>query len=49
MDFVVKTSGRMFSDVVQIQPNTSLYSQFTALQGAYVFIADFRPKLTGVF
>ena len=33
MDFAVKTSGRMISDVVHIQLNTSLYSQFTALQG----------------
>ena len=39
----------MFSDVVQIQLNKCLYSQFTALQGAHVIIADFRPKLTGVF
>ena len=47
MDLGVKTSGRMFSDVVQIQLNT-LYSQFNALQRAHVIIADIRPKLTGV-
>ena len=39
----------MFSDVVQNQLNTSLYSQFTALQRAHVIIVDFRMKLTGVF
>ena len=49
MDIGVKTSVQMFSDVVQIQLNSSLCSQFTALQRAYVFIAGFRPKLTGVF
>ena len=49
MDFEVKTSWEMFSDVVQIQLDTSLYSQFTALQRAHVIIADFRPKFTGVF
>ena len=48
-DFGVKTLERMFSDVAQIQLNTSLYSQFTALQRAHVIIADFWPKLTGVF
>ena len=49
MNFGVKTSERMFSDVVQIQPNISLYSQFTAIQRALVNIAVLRPKLTGVF
>ena len=49
MEFGVKTSGRMFSDVVQIQLNTNLYIQFIALQTANVIIADFQPKLTGVF
>ena len=48
-DFGVKLSGRMFSDVVHIQLNTSLYSQFDALQRAHVVNADFRLKLTGVF
>ena len=49
MDFGLKTSERMFSDVVQFQLNTSVYSQFTALQRAYVNIAGFLTKLTGVF
>ena len=49
MDLGVKTSGQTFSDVVQIQLYTFLYSQITALQRAYVIIADFRPKLTGLF
>ena len=49
MDFAVKTSGRMFSEVVQIQLNTRLNSQITALQRAHLIIADSRPKLTGVF
>ena len=49
MDFGVKTSGRMFSDLVRIQLNTNPYSKFTALRRAHVIIADFRPKLTGVF
>ena len=49
MDFEVKTSERMFSDVVQIQLNTRLNGQFTSLQRAHVVIAGFRPKLTGVF
>ena len=49
MDFGVKTSEWMFFDVVQIQLNTSLYSQFTALQRAHVIIAAFRPKPTDVF
>ena len=48
-DFGVKTSGRMFTDVVQIQFSTSLYSQFTALPRGHVNIAYFRPKLSGVF
>ena len=41
MDFGVKTSERVFSGVVQIQLNTSVCSQFTALQRAHVIIADF--------
>ena len=49
MDFGVKTLKQMFSDVVQLQLNTSLFSQFTALEKARVIIAGFRPKLTGVF
>ena len=48
MDFGLKTSERMFSDVEQIQLNASVYSQYTALHRAHVNIADFRPKLTGV-
>ena len=48
MGFDVKTSERMFSDVVQIQLNTILYSQFTALERAHVINAYLRPKLTGV-
>ena len=47
MDFEAQTLERMFSDVVQIQLNTSLYIQLTALQRAHVIVADFRPKLTG--
>ena len=39
----------MFSDVVERKLDTNLYSQFAALQGAIVFIAGFRLKLTGVF
>ena len=46
MDIGVKTSGRMFYNVVQIRFDTSLYSQFIALQRAHVFIAGFRLKLT---
>ena len=49
LNFGVKTSGRMFSYVVQIQLNTSLYSQLTALQRAQISIADFRSKTTGIF
>ena len=49
MDLGVKTLGRMFSDVVQIELNTSLHSQYTALQRLHLVIADFRPKPTGVF
>ena len=49
MDFAVETSKRMFSDVVQIQLDTSLYSQYTALQRAHVTIADFWLKLTRGF
>ena len=49
VDFGVKTSERMCSDVVQIQLNIDLNSQFTALRGAHVIIADFWPKLTGEF
>ena len=49
MDFGVKTSERIFSDVVWIQLNSSLYSQVTELQMAHVIIVDFRPNLTGVF
>ena len=41
MDIGVKTTGRIFSDVVQIQVNTSIYSHFTALQNAHVNFADF--------
>ena len=33
VDFGVKTSGRMFSDVVQIQLNTSLYSIYCFTEG----------------
>ena len=49
MDFGVKKSERMFFNVVQIQLNTSLYSQFTASQRAHVIIAVFWLKLTGSF
>ena len=49
MDFGVKTSERMFSDVVPIQLNKSLYSQYTVSEKAHVIFADFRPNLTGVF
>ena len=49
MNLGVKTSERMFYDVVQIQLNTSVYSQFESLQRAHVIIAGLRPKLTGVF
>ena len=45
IDFGVKISGRMFSDVVQIQASKSLYSRFTALQSAHVNIANFWPKV----
>ena len=46
MDIGVKTSGRMFYNVVQIRLDTSLYSQFTALQRAHVIISGFLLKLT---
>ena len=49
IDFGMKTSELMLSDVVQIQLKTSLYSHYTSLQRADVNFADFRPKLTGVF
>ena len=49
MDFGVKTSERMISDVVQIQLHTSLYSQLSALQTAQIYIADFRSKTTDDF
>ena len=49
VDFGVKTLERMCSDVVQLQLSVNLYSQFTALRRAHVNIADFWPKLTGVF
>ena len=49
LDFGMKTWGRMFSDVVQIQLKTSLYTQFNALQRAHVIIAGFWPKLFGIF
>ena len=49
MEIGVKTSGRMFSDVVQVQLNTNLYIQFIALQTANVIIPSIQPKLTGVF
>ena len=49
MDSGLKTSGRVFFDAAQIQPSTSLCSQFTALQRAHVVIAVFRPKPAGVF
>ena len=49
MDFGMKISEQMFSDVVQIELNTSLYGQFSELQSAHVIIADFRPKFAGVF
>ena len=41
MDFIVKTSGQMFSDMVQIQLNTSLFSQFTTIHRVHIIIANF--------
>ena len=49
MDFGVKTAGRIFSNVVHVQLNTSLHSQLTALQRAHAIVAGFGPKPTSVF
>ena len=44
MDLGVKTWGRMFCDVLQIQLNTGLYSLFTALQRAHEEECRFPAK-----
>ena len=44
MDVEVKTSERMFYDVVQIQLDIGLYSQFTALQRAHVIYRRFPAE-----